>query len=71
MEEFYEGISTDKYNINIYRLHHNLKVDGVRWDYLVEVSDTDYNEIFENELTHYLKDARQLQKHFMGIYNRR
>ena len=68
MEEYYEGIKTNKYNFNIHRIHYNLKEEGVRWDYLVEVIDKDYNNIYENELIHYLKDARKLQKHFMRIY---
>ena len=67
-EEYYEGVKTNKYNFNIYRIHFNLKEEGIRWDYLVEVVDKDYNNIYENELTHYLKDARKLQKHFMKIY---
>ena len=67
-EEYYEGVKTNKYNFNIYRIHYNLKEEGVRWDYLVEVIDKDYNNIYENELIHYLKDARKLQKHFMKIY---
>ena len=46
MEKYYEGIKTNKYNFNIHRIHYNLKEEGVRWDYLVEVIDKDYNNIY-------------------------
>ena len=66
-DEFYEGAETEKYFFNIWRLHHNLKETGVRWDYLIEVVHKE-NGLCVSEITHYLKDARKTQSQFMTHY---
>ena len=67
MDEYMEGIKTKKHNYNIHRVYYDLKIDGVKWDYIIECTDK-YGEQVDLDYTHYLKDARIVQKMMINIY---
>ena len=66
MEEFFEGIETNKYNYNIHRVNIG-EFEGIRWDYFIETTDKNGEQI-DCDSTHYLKDARVIQKMMIKYY---